>query len=1033
MKTIPHHLKEQIKAGNVVLFLGAGASFGAINGQSEKIPSGKELAKKLSDKFLGDGTEGDLSYISELCISESSLFEVQQFLSEIFKGFEPTEYHSKIPQFVWKAIFTTNYDLIVEKSFQRNKKNMQELVSVTKNTPRTQIFYKEKILPYYKIHGCVNDINDPDAPLILTPDQFANHASKRDRLFTELQELIMDYTFLFVGFGMSDPDIRTVLNKLDKNNTNRVRSFMVGPNVNEKEQKLWEGKKITPIKMGFAEFIEIIDKEIDKNTRQLASAKIDTALPILSRFQISTTEIKPTDNFLNFINNNIEFVHSNIGSPNTDPKQFYKGFFNNWDPIIKNLDVDRKLKEGILFEVFMDDEQHNSNDQFLYLIKGNGGSGKSVLLKRLAFDASVTLERFCIFLKDGAKVNPEQIIELSKYLKDRIYLFIDNACSMENEIIYLLKKIKKDGIKLTIITAERQNVWNTECQDLSNYLTQSYHLKYLNDNEINGLLVLLERHNSLYALKSKSNEERIKAFAERAGREILVALYEATSSKPFEEIIYDEFKSIHDSRAQSLYLTVSIFHKIGAEARAGFISRVHDINFSEFQEKLFKPLEYIVFDKRNYVINDFVYLTRNRMIAEIIFEKVLSNPQDRFDEYVRILNNLNIDYESDQMAFMTIVNAKKLLQSFPDPQMIRKIYSIAESISENNPQLYQQQAIFEMKSSGGSITTAEKHLKKAHELLPGDPFISHTFAEMILEKADKAKIDREFNSYIDEVIEICSSIIKKGVSNPHPFHTTLKAYNLKLKRILESADAPTIERCLKDIEKTLASAKQYFLDDQFILEIESSFNELINENNNARELLEKAFNSNKSSPYIALRLANFYEKENDINKAMITIKEALSLIPGDKDLNYKYGMLLSKNENPNYEDIKYYLRRSFTNGDSRYQAQFWFARSQYLTNEINEASETFKILSKVNISPEIKNTPTGIISKNKKAIVFEGAILNIEVSYGFIKRDSYSDHIYFYRFSNDHLDWESLKRGARVSFIIGFNYKGAVALQIKSI
>ena len=1030
MTTIPHHLIEQIKAGNVVLFLGAGSSFGAKNGNKETLPSGQNLSKKLAEKFLGNDIEGDLSYISELCISESSLFEVQQFIASIFKDFLPNSHHLKIPKFVWKAIFTTNYDLIIEKAYQQNKSRFQELVSVSKNTPTTQIFYKENVLPYYKIHGCLNDINDLDAPLILTPDQFANFSSKRDRLFTKLQELIYDYTFLFVGFGMADPDIRTILNKLDKDNTNRVRSYMVGPNINEREERLWEGKKITPIKMSFENFLNEVDKNVDLNSRKLSSLKIETSLPIYSWFQTSIEEVKPTEVFVSFITNDIDYVHSNLSSPNTDPKEFYKGFFNNWDPIIKNLDVDRKIKDGIIFEVLMDDDQHSSNDQFFYLLKGNAGSGKSVLLKRLAYEGAVTVERFCIVLKEGMKISPEQIIELSNYIKVRIYLFIDNVSILEDEIIYLLKKAKKDNIKLTIIGAERLNVWNIECQDLVNYLSQSYHIKYLSDSEIKELLNLLERHNSLYTLKNKTLDERVKAFSEKAGRELLVALYEATNSKPFEEIIFNEYKSINDARAQSLYLTVSIFHRIGAEARAGFISRVHNISFHEFKEKLFKPLEYIVFDKKDNRINDYVYLTRNRMIAEIIFEKVLTTPQDCFDEYVRILNNLDIDYESDRLAFMSIVNAKKLIDVFPDPQMIRKIYLIASEVSKKDPKLYQQQAIFEMTANGGSVVTAEKHLKSAYDLLPGDPFISHTFAEMVLKKAEKARLDTEFFSHIEETIEICSSIIKKGISNPHPFHTSLKAYILKLKKVLLYEDAPAIERCLKDIEKIFATAKQYFLNDQFLLEIESSFNEIINDTQNARDLLEKAFTANKSSPFIALRLSNFYDREGELEKALKIIKEALSTNSGDKDLNFKYAMLLEKTDTPVYDDIKYYLRRSFTKGDSRFQAQFWHARSQYLTNEIIEAKQSFKLLSVVNISPEIKNTPYGIIRKNKKPEMFTGTILKVEVSYGFVKRDGLSDEIFFYRFENDNLDWEQLKRGQKVTFKIGFNYRGAIALNM---
>jgi hypothetical protein len=1032
MSLIPHHLLEQIKAGNVVLFLGAGASFGAKNSKGETILSGQGLSDKLAEKFLGKEYIGkDLAYVSELAISESSLYEVQYFVAEIFKAFEPEQHHLKIPTFFWKSIFTTNYDLIIEKSYQRSSAKLQDLVPIIINTPEYQINGDiEKPLPYYKIHGCLTYINDPEAPLIMTPDQFVNHKSKRDRLYNRLLEVSNDYPILFVGFGMSDIDIRTILNSLSQNLSARVRSYMVGPNITPLEQKMWDVKKISGIKMSFEQLIYEIDNNVDRNSRVLAAIRPNYGLPIFNRFIVSPTELKPSESFIQYIQEDIEFVHSNMSSPNTVPKEFYKGHFENWDPILKNLDINRKIKDGILGEVFMDDDLHTSNQQFFYLIKGNAGSGKSVFLKRLAFDASSILDRFCIFLNDVQNLKIEHIFELYRYVKDRIYLFIDNVSALESEVIYLLNKSKREKIPITVIGAERVNVWNMECESLNNYLTQSYQIKYLHNAEIRELLNLLEKHGSLGTLVSKSESERFNAFEERAGRELLVALYEATNSKPFEEIIHDEFKSITNARAQSLYITISIFHRLGVGARAGFISRMHGINFNEFKEQLFKPLEFIVFDKKDKKSNDYAYFTRNRLIAEIIFERAITTPQDRYDEYMRILNNLNLDFEGDRAAFLAITNARNLINVFT-PKQVREIYNIAELNNGIDPKLLQQKAIFEMNSSEGNIDSANRYLREAHKLLPDDPIISHSFAEMMYKRAERSTINTDFFTSIDDCLEICNAIINRNKipNNSHPYHTSLKALVLKLKHILESNDAPSIERTIKEIEKMFSSAKQLFPNGEFILEIEAKFNEIINQKENAKALLQKAFDVNKGSPFLALRLANFYEKEEDIETSLSVIKESLTLNSGDRDLNLKYGMLLEKAQNPNYEDVKYYLRRSFTKGDNRYFAQLWYARCLFILNQLAEAKEIFDFLSSVNIAPEIKRNLVGKLKRNNRHQFFEGIITKVEISHGFIKRDGLGDFIYFFRYDDDY-EWDKFIRNKRVSFIIGFNYYGPVALSI---
>ena len=140
---IPFNLIEQIKLGNVVLFLGAGASYGTKNSTGEKMPLGGELSTLLSDKFLG-GIPGDLAYTSMLSISESSIFDVQLYISQIISDFKPLPHHIKIPEFKWKAIFTTNYDSIIETSYQTCGKPLQVLKSVSKNTPRKQIFTSDE-------------------------------------------------------------------------------------------------------------------------------------------------------------------------------------------------------------------------------------------------------------------------------------------------------------------------------------------------------------------------------------------------------------------------------------------------------------------------------------------------------------------------------------------------------------------------------------------------------------------------------------------------------------------------------------------------------------------------------------------------------------------------------------------------------------------------------------------------------------------------------------------------------------------------
>jgi len=91
---IPKNLIEQIKSKNTILFLGSGASIGATTSKKRKSQSAQELADVIAKKYLGNNYIGKpLNYVSELAINESSLFDFQSFIYDIYNPFNPGDFH----------------------------------------------------------------------------------------------------------------------------------------------------------------------------------------------------------------------------------------------------------------------------------------------------------------------------------------------------------------------------------------------------------------------------------------------------------------------------------------------------------------------------------------------------------------------------------------------------------------------------------------------------------------------------------------------------------------------------------------------------------------------------------------------------------------------------------------------------------------------------------------------------------------------------------------------------------------------------
>ena len=242
-----------------------------------------------------------------------------------------------------------------------------------------------------------------------------------------------------------------------------------------------------------------------------------------------------------YLTTNATHVHSGLVVPMQDPKEFYRGYDNGWGCITQNLDTRRSFSDSVLVDaVLLDEENHRPVE--LFMLKGPGGNGKSVSLKRIAWEASVTYDQLVLYPTGPAGLRLEPLAEIHHLTGTRIFLFVDHVALVRNELRDLLQAARSRSIPLSIVGAERDNEWNIYCEQLEPFVRQEFPVRYLNEQEIRELVNLLERHDALGLLKNLTLEDRINKFIETAERQLLVALHEATRGIPFEYIIVDEFE-----------------------------------------------------------------------------------------------------------------------------------------------------------------------------------------------------------------------------------------------------------------------------------------------------------------------------------------------------------------------------------------------------------------------------------------------------------------------------------------------------------
>ena len=418
------NLVDYVKQGNVILFLGAGASLSASDKDGNQPPLAKRLGQLLSEKFLaGEMSDSSLSEIAECSISSTNTTTVQDYVREAFEDFEPGQGHRLLTKFSWAGIATTNYDLLVEKSYSDSSVANQTIRPIAHDGQVSRIVESENDLPYLKLHGCFNHMGPQGIRLVLSLDQYLDYEKERVSLFDTFEEWAQKYTFVFVGYGAQDLNIRKYITRLVDNVEDRMRFYFVKPNWADAERQMWETRKVTAIEADFDGFMEALDLKIGDEFRGM---RVEVKMPPTLRNHLSSEHHSLSKNASLFFQNDALFIESAEMTEGNSSKKFYNGDSSGWDLILNEWDAVRDVVEDIVIEVILDEGETKEKDCELVLLRGYAGAGKTIALKRLSWELVSRHDGIGIFLDRPDNLNSAAISELAELTKKRIYVFIDD-------------------------------------------------------------------------------------------------------------------------------------------------------------------------------------------------------------------------------------------------------------------------------------------------------------------------------------------------------------------------------------------------------------------------------------------------------------------------------------------------------------------------------------------------------------------------------------------------------------------------------
>ena len=210
MTTAADHLSKQLAAGQVIPFIGAGVS------RSLGLPSYASLIEELGGQLGFEGAIfnqlGDYLTLAEYYhLRKSGLHELRAHLKKNWykrpKEVANSPVHRAIVALGCKLIYTTNFDDLLEKAHAGLRQRYRALRNVN-----DFVGLEDDKVHIVKLHGDLRNTST----MVFTETSYFERLAFDSPLDIKLRADILGKSLLFIGYSLSDINIRLLLFRLQK-------------------------------------------------------------------------------------------------------------------------------------------------------------------------------------------------------------------------------------------------------------------------------------------------------------------------------------------------------------------------------------------------------------------------------------------------------------------------------------------------------------------------------------------------------------------------------------------------------------------------------------------------------------------------------------------------------------------------------------------------------------------------------------------------------------------------------------------------
>ncbi len=711
--------------GEVVLFTGAGFSVGALDHSGRPIPQVADLTNEIARLvWPDDDPDPELSLPDTYA---AALREKRNPLGDLVRERLTVAPQTVTPKQLlwfsmpWLRAYTLNIDDL-ESAAARVASPPRPIESFSGLHGRLPLNTKEALL-YVHLNGMLSDAPD----VTFTDPQYGRRHSEVNPLYEQLAADLISYPVVFVGTELRESLFWRYLGLRDEKGDRgvkemRPRSYLIAPHLPKDRQRLLAAYNIELVESTADQFAEDV-------LSQLGQSVLDGLQSIRVRQGLTAGQVI------------LPSVSDLASQPSPPQSDYLWGAQPTWNDVRSGQAVERT------FETSLPDLPKSG----CVIVTGTAGTGVSTTLMRLsltlAADADVR------WLGPNHEFDARELSKFFKHHNEPLIVCADDADTFGSSgLSDLVHDVVDEYTHVLLIlglrAARLDQLLPAWRPDAARKLEIT--VPVLEDVDIDRLLGSLSRHNKLGALKPLDPVERVERLRHTCGRQLIVAMYEATHNDNFEHKLTQENASLPAEQRLIYAITCLASSLRFALTRDEILAAASDVSNTGLFALNRLAARGILTQKTN------TYKARHRVIAELITDN-LRNSGQLLPAYLGLTRTMAARYDPakrkarEGKLLTALLGHRRIARNFPMSDA-RVIYNEVEEFCKNDYHFWLQRGSLEVQD--GSLTYARPYLLSAKDGGEHDHRVHTEWAYYLLKDAWKNPRRPDASGQVAEAQEI---------------------------------------------------------------------------------------------------------------------------------------------------------------------------------------------------------------------------------------------------------------------------------------